>query len=304
MFRWDHQRDFDAVLAASEPFALIRFGDGESALLDGRPHAAASAEWRVEGPNWISTPLAESLARAVDRFCIGLPPQCCLAEHTELHHRARAGPGHRTFATLFLHGNLMRTAELVKRFEPIIVGRLGEIAVPGDGVERGCDLDAIVAQMLQSERPMLVSAGPLANVLIDRYWQRQAADKRQIVLDVGSALDRYLTGRNSRYYHYGVQLTHHCTLSLPAGAITRTGSMQTITTQRSVSRKRNTAVAVGGQSGTKARGPSVVTRAGSVATTNARSTTETLTTSDSPAQQGPGKRNRCTKCVRVVRNRR
>ncbi len=302
MFRWDHQRDFDAVLAATEPFALIRFGDGEAALLDGRPHAAAADEWRVAGPNWIAAPLGESLARASDRFCIGLPPQCCLREHVELHHRARAGGGHRTFATLFLHGNLARTGELVRRFDPVIVGRLGEIAVPADGVERGCDLDRIVAAMLEVDRPLFVSAGPLANVLIDRYWQRQAPERRQIVLDVGSALDRYVTGRDSRYYHHGMQLTHHCTLNLPAGALTKPGaSMQTVV-QRSVSR-RPSAVTVGTRQGIS-RGTSVVTRAGSVATTNARSTTAVQNPSDSPAQAGPGKRNRCSKCVRVVRSRR
>jgi hypothetical protein len=299
MFVQNHVRDFEAVLAATEPFALVRFGDGESALVDGRSHQAASGEWRVHGAHWLRKDLLESLWRCADRFCIGLPPPCCLYEHIGLHRRARAPESQRTFATLFLHGNLGRTAELVEKFEPIIVGRTGQIPVPADGMDRGCDLDAIVAAMLDAERPMFVSAGPLANVLIDRYWLRQAPEKRQIVLDVGSSLDRFLTGTNTRYYHQGPQLSHHCSYGRvsPNPNPAPQGVTMRASTRVVVGRLgRGTSAAVGGARSRK----SVQARAVGTATT--RRVAAANPTTDAVAVGG-GKRSRCAKCVRQVRSR-
>jgi len=231
MFTLDHQRDFDAILEATEPFALVRFGDGEAALLAGKAHRAANAEWSSSaGRHWIAPALQESLGRVADRYCVGLPPGCCLAPHVKLHHEARVPVEQRTFATLFLHGNLRRTSELVSRFDPVFVGRHGSILVPDRGVEAPFDYEAIVDEMLATDRPMLVSAGPLANVIIDHYWQRQNPARRQVVLDVGSALDRMLTGKDSRRYHQGWTLDHHCSLGAAPVGLVHPNSARAVTT--------------------------------------------------------------------------
>ena len=60
------------------------------------------------------------------------------------------------------------------------------------------DLDELVTRLLAVDRPILVSAGPLSAVLIHQYWQR--ATHKQIILDVGSALDERTKGRRTRAY--------------------------------------------------------------------------------------------------------
>ena len=316
MFAFDHVADFDAIVAADEPFALVRFGDGESALMTGKPHLAASGEWRIEKPgaHWLQGPLRHALGRNMHGYCVGLPSACCLRDHMELHHHARVPASQRTFATIFLHGNLDRMGELVRRHDPVLVGRMGEIEVPANGVEAGCDFDPIVAQMLAVDRPMFVSAGPLANVLIDLYWQRQAPAKRQIVLDMGSALDRYLTGRSSRYYHHGSLLKHHCTLAgmplvageapKPLGAVI-TMDAPTNTTSRIV-------IGRGPSRSNPSRAQSVIVRSSSGRTSRPSSTSVISGgASDAPATNAAApattasvmKRKPCSRCARAIKRR-
>lgn len=327
MFTFDHKRDFEAVLAATEPFALVRFGDGEAALLTGKAHKAANGEWSVgTAGSWITPALRESLARVADGYCVGLPPGCCLPAHVKLHHEARVPVASRTFATLFLHGNLERTPELIEALQPVFVGRLGSIMVPDRGVEAPCDLDGIVEQMLAVERPMLVSAGPLANVLIDRYWQQQAPERRQIVLDVGSALDRALSGKSSRHYHQGWTLGHHCTLAGPPVGLVHPQAAKSIVTTGTApaaptgapKRMGNTPVIVG-RKGTPmqkraSRTPLVIhdgRRHGMTAPVIAGVPAAAPAVAAAPAPGAPTvvarpqkRRGRCANCTKVIRSRR
>jgi len=301
MFVQDHRRDFDAVLTATEPFALVRFGDGEAAVLEGRAHAAANGEWRSHGEHWLRVPLRHSLVRNAAGYCVGMPPPCCLFPIRALAGEIQAPWPQRTFATLFLHGNLDRTRELVERLSPIIVGTMGDIVVPVDGMDRGCDLDAIVRDMLGAQRPMLVSAGPLANVLIDRYWQLQAPEKRQIVLDVGSALDRYLTGQDTRYYHHGRRLRHHCSF--------RSGPLQDVSppvVKGTAMLSNRLVVGRAGQGHSAVLGGAGQSRrpANPVAV-GASSTSRTAGAAANPVQgvAGGSKRSKCAKCARQIRSR-
>lgn len=323
MFAFDHARDFDAVLAATEPFALVRFGDGEAALLTGRAHKAANEEWAASaGPHWLAEPLWASLTRDAPGYCVGLPPGCCLGPHVKLHHEARAPLPQRTFATLFLHGNLHRTGELLRRFEPVFVGRLGSIAVPDRGVQAPFDLDAIVEQMLAVTRPMLVSAGPLANVLVDRYWQRALPGHRQVVIDVGSALDRVLGGKDTRRYHQGWTLEHHCTLDAPPVGLVHPQSARSTAVVRATpavdpsqgaAKRMSNPVVIVGRKGTpmpkrRHRAPLVVhdgrRHPPAAAAPVAAATVVTEIPALAPVAPHKRRRGRCSNCSKVVRSRR
>lgn len=300
MFALDHRRDFEALLRSKDPIALVRFGDGEGALLTGKAHVAANDEWSVRaGPHWITSDLRASLVRNSPGYCVGLPPNCCLREYVVLHEQARAPLGQRTFATLFLHGNLHRMRELYDHYKPIAVGNIGQIRVPARTVESGCaNIDKIVDEMLRVERPMFVSAGPLANLIIDSYWQRQTVDRRQVVLDVGSALDVFLTGKPTRYYHEGRLLSHHCELAAPpmiAGRpldqIPRNGAIMHPATNRIVVGRSNAA----------RRGTAIISRP-SAATTRAAANPPSSPTEATVGAPGPHRRP-CAKCVKIVRPR-
>ena len=48
------------------------------------------------------------------------------------------------------------------------------------------------------DRTILVSAGPAAAVIIHKYWTRAA--RKQVIVDVGSAIDEATKGRKTRRY--------------------------------------------------------------------------------------------------------
>jgi len=320
MFCLDHRKDFEAILVATNPFALVRFGDGEAAILKGAPHAAANDEWTsLGGHHWLQDPLRQALIRNVPGFCVGVPPSCCLRGCADLLKEVTAPRNQVTFATLFLHGNLRRVRELLLR-DMVLVGPGRTIGVPSRGVEAAFDLDPIVEAMLQTDRPMAVSAGPLANVLIDMYWQRQEPSRRQIALDVGSALDFALSGRPTRQYHQGAVLSHHCSLSaqplvsgrapkftgLRVGNSTRSANLRTARAASPSSTSPRTA------SSARSRNPMPIERVRSSVTVVGRSQNSNAQAAASPSasqvvragpQAGAGQTRRCKKCVRVVRTR-
>lgn len=210
MFVQDFTKDFDAVLAAEKPFALVRFGDGELALIDGRSHQSADA-WRSLGATWLRKELVDSLRANMDGWHVGLPPLCCIGGGLKLRATARVPLPRQTFATLFIHGNLARASEITARYkDAVVVGSwFGDVRVPADGVTHPWDVDVVVNKLLESDKPILLAAGPCSNIIALRYWTRQSADKRQSIIDVGSALD-VLNGKHTRHYHDGKMLKHVC----------------------------------------------------------------------------------------------
>lgn len=204
MFTQDHQRDFDAVLRAERPFALVRFGDGEASILSHKRYVSADA-WRTDttdGRTWIADDLLAALQHVDDGYCVGLPMPCCLAAFLGAADLCRTPLPRLTFATLFLHANLRRAGELVGKFAGamIVSSSYGDLRVPSDGVSAPWDIDAVVTQLLGVDRPILLAAGPCAKVIAHRYWQRQRPEQRQTILDVGSVLD-VVHGYKTRYYH-------------------------------------------------------------------------------------------------------
>lgn len=210
MFQQDHRADFEAVLAAREPFALMRFGDGELALISGVAHQSADA-WATKGPVWLRDELIGSLRTREEGIYLGLPSPCCISRGTHLRLSVRLPLERQTFATLFMHGNLPRAYEVQQHFSDAVVvnDKYGDVRVPGDGVSKRWDVDAVVTKLQEvRDRPILLAAGPCSNLIAMRYWSRQAKDLRVPIVDVGSMLD-VLHGHVSRHYH-GTMNHHHC----------------------------------------------------------------------------------------------
>lgn len=218
MFTQDHKADFEAVLAAAEPFAMVRFGDGEAALIDGASHKSADA-WSVEGESWLRDELISTLRTTLPGFALGLPPACCLSRALRLRASACQPLHLQTLATIFMHGNLPRVYEIQLRYKNSVLvnHEYGEIRVPKDGVSKKWDVDGVVEKLLEiRDRPILLAAGPCSNILAYRYWKRQRPEDRVPILDVGSVLD-VLHGKINRYYH-GQMNEHHCTWDHPSVA--------------------------------------------------------------------------------------
>ncbi len=119
-------------MRATKPFALIRFGDGELALLDGIPHESADA-WSTEGAVWMRDELIASLRTRLDGMCVGLPCPCCISRGLRLRASVELPLHAQTFATLFMHGNLPRAHQIQSHFKDAVIvnGEYGDIKEGG-----------------------------------------------------------------------------------------------------------------------------------------------------------------------------
>lgn len=221
-FSRDYKRDLAEVERAikeGEAFCLVRFNDGEHALLHGQTYKAASG-WRYKGtrkgkktqrPLWLQGPLAASLAANLPGYCVGISAPCCLPKLVFYYRRAVQVAADRvTYASLFFNSNYPRALRFFHELDAIKVGPKGcDYQVPADGVNRKWDIDALVDKLLEeADRPILLAAGPSACIIGHRYWERglerQTKDpgfRIQSILDVGAVLDTVIHKQKTRTYH-------------------------------------------------------------------------------------------------------
>lgn len=208
MFTGNFEADYLAIekaLAASQPLALSRFGDGEWNLLKARPYKSASG-WVSKGSTWICGALLESLRAELPGYCVGFSPPCCHPKCVGFYAENVAVPKlRRTYATVFFHGNFGRAKAFFGRTPHVLVGctKNAQIKVPEDAVNNPFDIDDVIQQMLEiRDRPIFVAAGPAACVLVHRYWNWTKRDpsKRVACVDIGGLLDEHSHGKRTRYY--------------------------------------------------------------------------------------------------------
>jgi hypothetical protein len=200
------QRDFEQFRLSGEPYAFTRYGDGERAICCGTRIQTSDGWTYPGGERPLAAALRASLQSDLPGYHIGISCPCCdeRAHQWYLRH-ARLPPERITFANIFVNANhprFMAWIEQERALERcVLIGSAPacRIRVPENAVSPPADPEPILKAMLQIDRPMLVAAGPLSCILIHEYWRR--AERRQIVVDVGSALDPALHGRLTRRYH-------------------------------------------------------------------------------------------------------
>lgn len=203
MFRQDFTADLTAIVEADAPFGFIRFNDGEHAILEGLPYRAASG-WRISKTAWLRDELTEILVHPPEGIYLGISAPCCIAPAAAYYRKTINVPRERvTFASIFSHRNYNRFRQLQTRFPDafVVAPHNGDLAVPPDGISYEWNVDALVKDLLEVDRPIFVAAGPCANIIIVRYWNAQAPEKRQIIIDVGAAIDRRVHGEITRVYN-------------------------------------------------------------------------------------------------------
>ncbi len=209
MFVHNFRSDYEAIekaLKEGKPFALSRFGDGEWSILKKRPYKAASG-WTTKGDTWLSGALLESLSADLPGYCVGYSPPCCHPKCVGFYaDNMRVPKQRRTYATVFFHGNFQRAKAFFSRLPAALVGctKGGDIKVSRYATNAPVDVDEIVQQMLEvKDRPILLAAGPLACVLVHRYWRwtKRHPEDRVACVDIGGLMDEALHGKKTRYYH-------------------------------------------------------------------------------------------------------
>lgn len=223
---------------SGQPFALVRFADGERSILERRQIPTADG-WRLP---------SESFRLALDKaltypdgqletgcYHVGISCPCCDAESHRWYLDKLPAKQHSrlTFSNLFANANWETFLERCRNSPPRSVGWVGPYPVdalpkflyPVAWVPRNLvndplweqKIDRICDKMVHesSDGPLFVSAGPAAKIIIHRYWSRSRAhiseysddaayprdfDHRHTVIDIGSALDPYIHGGPRRGY--------------------------------------------------------------------------------------------------------
>jgi SAM-dependent methyltransferase len=193
--------DFDQFNFWGEPFAFVRFGDGERAICIGRPVEAQDG-WSYDGlASQFAGDLNASLRYNDPNYYMGISDGCCDRPSRDWYLSQLTVPIHQvTFANIFVNGNYRRFRQLELAGTVIVSSGRGDIQVPEDLVNGDYDLDGIINQLLSVDRPILVAAGPASCIIVHKYWMR--AERRQTIVDVGSAIDELTKGRKTRQYQF------------------------------------------------------------------------------------------------------
>lgn len=218
-FTHDFQADLATLMHEAEhgePFAFVRFCDGEHAIMENKEIRTADG-WKV-GNEWMRKAMTKALHARLPRYFKGIACPCCWPDGSAWY-RQRLGAAHgnsnevtTTYSNLFVNGNydtaLPWLRGLARNWCVVSSAWGSDIRVPADW-SKITDLPHYVIRtaewMRMRQQPMLVAAGPLGKVLIHTYWyiSRNDSDRnrRHTILDIGSALDPDLFGRETRNYH-------------------------------------------------------------------------------------------------------
>lgn len=179
----------------------------------GRGHVAKSDGWKwPEGQQgWLAARLFAALRCNLPGWNIGITAEeHHPREHAEFcEHLDFDADGHVTLAEIFIFANYQRFRSL-DLSRCLFVGPSVDddgFQIPLDAISRIGRVDnhwswsPIVDRLIRKARcPIIVSAGPIAKPLIHEYWRKCPEDKRQVIVDVGSATDEQVRGRRTRAY--------------------------------------------------------------------------------------------------------
>lgn len=207
----------------SEPFAFVRFGDGESAIVAGRPYQTDADGWKYAGgDSELRRELIASLSHDAAGWCVGLPSPNREPEHyDECLPFVRVPQERRTFAKLFSDQNANPWRDWFRGQWPgnaFVVGsrsRYGhesraDVLVSPTWVMEfgGWESDptgpTLVKELLDVRVPIYLSCGPMANIVARKYWEATEGPewigKRQPIIDAGSSIDPIVKGHTGRVY--------------------------------------------------------------------------------------------------------
>lgn len=218
-------RDYDALTAglrpgyAGAPYSFVRYGDGEYAIMTGTFHRAKTDGWKWRnGETWISRALRTTISDAPPGYYVGIVSE---PHNPTLHHRLLRLVGtpqcNVTFAELFCFANYRRwkgeVAEIVKGCCVVGSYDTADIQVPARPQQWTEGLvEQVVREMMErcprgTVRPFIFAAGPMSNIVIWEYWRAtqgtyQKPYQRQVVVDVGSAMDEHFGRFKTRHHHW------------------------------------------------------------------------------------------------------
>ena len=204
VFRGDLNKLYYRLGHGRKPYAFVRFGDGERAFCERRP-LVTCGEWKYDGSDTkIAQKVDEAVRADIPGFYIGVSCPCCDKKAHRWYLDTVKAPDHRiTYANMFVNSNhkfFMRRFKTIPRDSYCLVScRNGDIKIPKNAIEPEFDYTPVLEKLLKVKKTILIAGGPVKCGLILDYWKM--AEDKQIVIDIGSALDKRIHGHPTRRYH-------------------------------------------------------------------------------------------------------
>lgn len=225
----DFKNEFDRIInliETKEPLVFVRYGDGETILMDGGEISTGTQAFTVDkwsskvGQTKLGSRLKESLKHTEKEWIYGIPCECCNnACKMRILKQLNVSSDQVTYANLFVNSNYKFFINWVKSLSEdvfLITNKMAKnnlykfpfkisnfFSIEDDCVNYFEKNDDIIIEELKKMVEglngvlFLVSAGPLAEVLIDELWKVNNTNR---YIDVGSSLDEYIHGKVTRPY--------------------------------------------------------------------------------------------------------
>lgn len=213
-FTHDFVKDFDLIAKAiveQEPFAFVRFGEGEAKICRGEATRRVDSWSYPGGETYISKYMNGVLKNHLDDFYVGIPCKCCDPEGWDwFRQQVDVEADYVSYANMFVNGNYtsfmyLYDSHLAKN--SFLVGCYdgADYKIPRNAIEQVLigtwKINNLMTALLRVDKPILLAAGPLANMVAYEYWVRQAENLKQPIIDIGSTLDPKFKGKGTRRYH-------------------------------------------------------------------------------------------------------
>lgn len=217
---------FATLIENKTPMALVRYGDGEHLLMEGKGVSNITQAYKVDG--WGAEPrlykmsydLLDSLQHTEPNYYYAIPCQCCNEYGKKFYlDRIKQGMDNITYANVFINGNYPLWKNFLYSMGQHIVLIANEAGIGKDlypplavdnyiPVKRDCvnfwekNRDKFKDFLTKSVQGMsgvlfFISAGPMAKVIIDHLWKVNPTNR---YIDVGSAIDEFIYGAPTRPY--------------------------------------------------------------------------------------------------------
>lgn len=217
----NHKEDFEAIEKVlskayeGPPIAFVRFADGELSLMEGTHHKAKSDGWQSEfvHQKWRDGLLSAITNGADDPgWYVGISSTSHhgAKAHAKLRSLAQVPEDRLTLAELFIFNNYAAVKDWDLGRFLVCAQRSADTAphplhIPKDAILRAWDHKPLVNYLIDQvdDRPILVSGGAAAKLIITDYWRRCTGIGRtpRTIIDIGSAIDPKVRGRRTRMYH-------------------------------------------------------------------------------------------------------
>jgi hypothetical protein len=197
----DLKRMMTALGRGEEQIAFARFGDGEEKMCMGGTYHCSDGWVSRPGAGRYRPKLLEAMQFVHENYYVGMR----LPRNLKLWAWYRANmhtPSERVCdPCLFVNSRWKKAHKFFKGFRKkaflVGSGKGVDYRIPANCIQPEYNYEPLLKKLLALNKPILLAAGPLANILVMEYIR---AGGRQSIIDLGTVLDLEMFGKPTRRY--------------------------------------------------------------------------------------------------------